>query len=163
MFKVVEIPSSLGAPDIHCGMEYGPEALVGQLKSESIKIQIPQPQENDRVENISVISSLNKTIKQTVEALLDSGNSPLILMGDCSSSIGTVYALRNKYSDLGVIWFDAHGDFNTPEISLSGCLYGMGLAHSCVVRASGVVIHRRNKSCVISTKSRVVTACCICV
>ena len=51
---------------------------------------------------------------------------PLVLAGNCSSALGTVAGMGP--SSTGVVWFDAHGDFNTPETSPSGFLDGMSLA-----------------------------------
>lgn len=51
---------------------------------------------------------------------------PLVLAGNCGATLGAVAGLPNE--NLGVIWMDAHGDFNTPETSASGFLDGMGLA-----------------------------------
>ena len=50
---------------------------------------------------------------------------PLVLSGNCNSSLGTMAGIGGS---AGVIWFDAHGDFNTPETSASGFLDGMSLA-----------------------------------
>jgi arginase family enzyme len=52
---------------------------------------------------------------------------PLILGGCCCSHIGAVRGLAARYERLGVIWFDAHGDLNTPETSPSGNAWGMPL------------------------------------
>ena len=54
------------------------------------------------------------------------GNLPLVLSGNCASSLGTVTALGGDRT--AVVWFDAHGDFNTPETSPSGFFDGMALA-----------------------------------
>lgn len=51
---------------------------------------------------------------------------PLVLAGNCSSALGTVAGMGA--TSAGVVWFDAHGDFNTPETSTSGFLDGMALA-----------------------------------
>ncbi len=51
---------------------------------------------------------------------------PLVLAGNCNSSVGIVSGLAPRR--IGVVWFDAHGDFNTPETTSSGFLDGMGLA-----------------------------------
>lgn len=51
---------------------------------------------------------------------------PLVLSGNCNSALGTVSALGAATS--GVVWCDAHGDFNTPDTSASGFLDGMTLA-----------------------------------
>ncbi len=53
---------------------------------------------------------------------------PLMLAGDCLTSLGLVTGLQRRHHGIAVIWLDAHGDFNTPEISLSGYLAGMSLA-----------------------------------
>ncbi|HLF01800.1 MAG TPA: arginase family protein [Anaerolineales bacterium] len=57
---------------------------------------------------------------------------PVILGGDCLVSIGAVAGLRRALdTDFGIAWFDAHGDFNTPDTTISGYLGGMPLACCC--------------------------------
>jgi arginase len=58
---------------------------------------------------------------------IDAGQFPLVLGGDHSIAIGTAKGAARD-ADLGVIWFDAHGDFNTPKTSPSGNVHGMPLA-----------------------------------
>lgn len=53
---------------------------------------------------------------------------PIILSGDCVNCIGAVRGLKQRHESLGVVWYDAHGDFNTPETTPSGFLGGMPLA-----------------------------------
>jgi arginase len=53
---------------------------------------------------------------------------PLVLSGDCPTALGTVAGLQRRYRDVAVVWLDAHGDFNTPAITVSGYLGGMVLA-----------------------------------
>ncbi|MBN6039630.1 arginase family protein [Amycolatopsis sp. 195334CR] len=53
---------------------------------------------------------------------------PLVLSGDCSTARAVLAAQQQHHPDLAVLWFDAHGDFNTPAISTSGYLAGMALA-----------------------------------
>ena len=53
---------------------------------------------------------------------------PLLLSGDCPAALGAVAGLQRRYSDVAVVWLDAHGDFNTPAITVSGYLGGMPLA-----------------------------------
>jgi arginase len=50
---------------------------------------------------------------------------PVVLAGNCSSSLGTVTGIG---SGVGVVWFDAHGDFNTPDTTPTGFFDGMPLA-----------------------------------
>jgi arginase len=58
------------------------------------------------------------------------GASELIVVasGDCTTSLGTLAGLARRGIDPGIVWFDAHGDFNTDETSPSGYLGGMPLA-----------------------------------
>jgi arginase len=53
---------------------------------------------------------------------------PLVLAGDCLTAVGILAGMQRRRGDLSIIWLDAHGDFNTPEISVSGYLAGMSLA-----------------------------------
>jgi arginase len=52
---------------------------------------------------------------------------PLVLGGCCCSHVGAVVGLRSRHERLGVVWFDAHGDLNTPATSPSGNEWGMPL------------------------------------
>jgi arginase len=58
---------------------------------------------------------------------VDDGEIPLLLGGDHSVAIGTVNGAARD-SALGAVWFDAHGDFNTPSTTPSGNVHGMPLA-----------------------------------
>jgi arginase len=53
---------------------------------------------------------------------------PIVLGGDHSVAIGTLGGLASLYGPGGVVWFDAHGDLNTPKTSPSGNVHGMPLA-----------------------------------
>ena len=55
------------------------------------------------------------------------GAFPLVLAGNCNSCLGTVAGIDPRTSSLGVVWFDAHADFDTPDRSL-GFFDGMALA-----------------------------------
>jgi arginase family enzyme len=52
---------------------------------------------------------------------------PLILGGCCCSHVGAVEGLSSRHDRLGIIWFDSHGDLNTPQTSPSGNQWGMPL------------------------------------
>ncbi|WP_049924621.1 arginase [Halopiger djelfimassiliensis] len=62
-----------------------------------------------------------------VEDTLADGEFPLVLGGDHSVAIGSMHGAARD-ADLGVIWFDAHADLNTPQTSPSGNVHGMPLA-----------------------------------
>jgi arginase len=53
---------------------------------------------------------------------------PLVLAGDCLTAVGILAGVQRRRGNLSIVWLDAHGDFNTPEISVSGYLAGMSLA-----------------------------------
>lgn len=61
-------------------------------------------------------------------AVIANGDVPLFIGGDHSIALGTVTAAASTGERTGVLWIDAHGDFNTPETSPSGNLHGMPLA-----------------------------------
>lgn len=61
-------------------------------------------------------------------AAIRHGDFPVYLGGDHSIALGTVAAITEQLPDAGVVWIDAHGDFNTPSSSPSGNLHGMPLA-----------------------------------
>lgn len=52
---------------------------------------------------------------------------PLVLGGCCCAHVGAVEGLATRYERLAIVWFDAHGDLNTPETSPSGNQWGMPL------------------------------------
>lgn len=57
------------------------------------------------------------------------GRLPVVLAGNCNTAVGTLAGVGPATT--GVVWFDAHGDFNTPETSPSGFFDGMALAVAC--------------------------------
>ncbi|MDF7814847.1 arginase family protein [Hymenobacter sp. YC55] len=87
---------------------------------EIIKLQDPFPTE------ISSSFALNRQLAEQVRQAQNQGRFPLVLAGNCGASLGVVAGL--PYQEVGIVWLDAHGDYNTPETSTSGFLDGMGLA-----------------------------------
>ena len=77
---------------------------------------------------ISTSFALLRELATCVDRTCARGAFPLVLSGNCGTANATVSALRAHGDDVGVIWFDAHGDLETPETSTSGFLDGMGLA-----------------------------------
>lgn len=72
------------------------------------------------------------------KALAD-GCMPVFLGGDHSIAMGTVGGVTHDGGAVGLIWIDAHGDFNTPETSPSGNVHGMPLAALCGLGPSELV------------------------
>jgi arginase len=65
---------------------------------------------------------------QAVAGAVARATRPLLLSGDCPTALGAVAGLQLRHRDVAVVWLDAHGDFNTPAITISGYLGGMPLA-----------------------------------
>jgi len=75
-----------------------------------------------------------RILMEAVRDSLDGGKLPLVIGGDHSIALGGIAgAALHRQSlgqKIGLIWFDAHGDFNTPDTTLSGNIHGMPLAAS---------------------------------
>jgi arginase len=69
---------------------------------------------------------LNQALAGRVRSITEEGGIPVVLAGNCNTAVGSLAGL-SAY-DPGVLWFDAHGDFNTPETTVGGFLDGMALA-----------------------------------
>ncbi len=76
---------------------------------------------------LDAIMAVNMALAQQVSEALEAERFPLVIAGNCNSALGTLTGIGDL-SRIGIVWFDAHGDFNTPEISMSGWFEGMPLA-----------------------------------
>lgn len=77
-------------------------------------------------DELGATSEVNAAIARHVREATERGDFPLVLGGNCDSAIGVMAGLDP--SRVGVIWFDAHGDFGTPETTPSGYLGSMPLS-----------------------------------
>lgn len=66
-----------------------------------------------------------------VAAAVADAPDPIVISGDCTTSLGTVAGLQRRGEAPSIVWLDAHGDFNTEETTESGYLGGMPLAKIC--------------------------------
>jgi arginase len=91
-----------------------------------------QPDPAEKVKYLVEISAACEELAQEVRSLLEGGELPLVLGGDHSIAIGSLSGAASFYRErnqtLGLIWFDAHADMNTPETSPSGNIHGMPLS-----------------------------------
>ncbi|QDU67273.1 arginase [Engelhardtia mirabilis] len=73
-----------------------------------------------------------EALRDRVDETLTRGRFPLVIGGDHAVACGTISGVarnfRRRGQKVGLIWFDAHGDMNTPETSPSGNVHGMPLA-----------------------------------
>ena len=147
--EIIEMPVDYGAS--RHGSDMGPSAirLAGlrqQLEelghnviTNESKIDIT-PQEfadigsNPRAKYLEPIVKACTSLAGVVEKAVEKGNFPLVLGGDHSIVLGSLAGLdsvyRKKEFRLGVLYVDAHGDFNTSETTLSGNIHGECLAAS---------------------------------
>lgn len=81
--------------------------------------------------NLKEVNSFNEDLYCQVLSSINNNNFPLVLGGDHSIAIASALASIKKHFNLGIIWFDAHGDFNTFETTTSGNIHGLPLAVLC--------------------------------
>jgi arginase len=74
---------------------------------------------------------LNRALAGEIAGMREAKNLPLVIVGDCTCSIGVLAGLQREFTELTLVWFDAHGDFNTHQTTPSGFIGGMPLAMLC--------------------------------
>ncbi|TFB21484.1 arginase [Filobacillus milosensis] len=141
---IIGAPITIAQPNM--GVDLGPDAirhagLSDRLKNLNINfedygnVNVPMKGTNEKdpktnLKNLKEVTEGNKSIANTVSDIKKKGEFPLILGGDHSIAIGSISELYKHYENLGVIWYDAHPDLNTADISPSGNIHGMSLAAS---------------------------------
>jgi arginase family enzyme len=105
----------------HSGMVRVPRAWGdgGEAMAEAAWLELPFPE--------AAIVEAETLEEQNLALAADLPERPLVLGGDCCSHVGAVEGLAARQGRLALIWFDAHGDLNTPESSPSGNQWGMPL------------------------------------
>jgi arginase len=82
---------------------------------------------DESLPELARIFELDRRLARRVAAARSRGQFPLVLAGNCISCLGTTAGVRDD-QDLGVVWLDAHADFDTPEDNLSGFTDVMGVS-----------------------------------
>ncbi len=95
-------------------MGAGPARLVERLGGEAVWVDAPDP----AAPEIARTFAIDRRLAELVAAAVGDGDFPLVLAGQCNSALGTVAGLGDPA--LGVVWLDAHADFDTPDDNLSG-------------------------------------------
>jgi arginase len=76
---------------------------------------------------VATAFELHALVSGQVRQAIAEGGFPLVLSGNCNTAaIGAIAGAGPE--GLGIVWFDAHGEFNTPETTTTGFIDGMGLA-----------------------------------
>ena len=87
-------------------------------------VEVPDPVAKDR--EIGRSFEIARLVAEESAAAVQAGCLPVVLAGNCNSALGTTAAL--DVDRLGVLWFDAHADFDVPEDNLSGFFDVMALS-----------------------------------
>ena len=143
--RLIGAPMDLGAG--RRGVDMGPSALrVAELGTHlrelgyavedfgDVRVKLPEQQEpgDSKLKYKGPILDTCKELAIAVEQSLEDGCLPVVLGGDHSVAIGSTAGLgvhlRKREQAMGLIWFDAHGDMNTPDTTPSGNIHGMALA-----------------------------------
>jgi arginase len=142
---ILGVPLAYGAS--MAGVDIGPAALrvarlnrrIAQLGYEvrdlgDLRLESPQslPEPNNKLKYLHEVRVACEQLAIDVREIMTAGELPLVLGGDHSIAIGSIAGVssycRERNDSLGLIWFDAHADMNTPETTPSGNIHGMPLA-----------------------------------
>jgi len=143
--RLIGVPLDLGAG--RRGVDMGPSAFrVAEIHSRvralgyevsdhgdiNVFIQETHDPGDPRMKYLKEIRHTCEEVRDEVDRALGDGAMPVVLGGDHSIAMGTIAGVsrhfRKQDERIGLIWFDAHGDMNTPETSPSGNIHGMPLA-----------------------------------
>lgn len=139
--SIISVPIDLGAGTR--GVNLGPEAikyagLIKRLENIGYSVEdrcdIPVNKKaavtvaGSNLKNLNIVAEVNEKLCEEVSSAMSEGKFPLVIGGDHSIAIGTISGVLQHKKNLGVIWFDAHGDINTPQTSPSGNIHGMPIA-----------------------------------
>ena len=142
----IGVPLDLGAG--RRGVDMGPSAIRGaelhgrvrELGYEvadhgDIEVQIAETRDpgDPKLKYLKEIRDTCVALRDTVVSVLGAGRLPIILGGDHSLAMGSIAGASRFFREtqkqrVGLVWFDAHGDMNTPDTSPSGNIHGMPLA-----------------------------------
>ncbi len=114
-------------------MGAGPEALLDaglekalRNSGHTVRTKIAEITKGSWHAEIQTSFELMRMLATEVRAARESNRLPIVLAGNCNTAVGTLAGLGAEST--GVAWFDAHGDFNTPETTSSGFLDGTAVA-----------------------------------
>lgn len=95
-----------------------------------VDVETHSKEKVENLRNLSQVKAFSHKLAEKVDESLSNDRFPLIVGGDHSLSIGSIAGVTKHYDNLGVIWYDAHGDLNDGSTSPSGNIHGMPLAVS---------------------------------
>lgn len=129
--RIIAVPYDSGHPGLRMGA--GPEHLVEHGLCEALRSEGRRPSvatvrhEREPTAEVATAFELHGLVSNRVREAIAGGQFPLVLSGNCNTSaVGAISGADPE--GLGVVWLDAHGEFNTPETTTSGFVDGTGLA-----------------------------------
>ena len=129
--QLLAVPYDSGNRSARMGA--GPEALLDgglphalRKDGHQVHVKIAELPANSWHAEIQTGFELMRMLSVAVRDARDSERLPIVLAGNCNTAVGTVAGLGADAT--GVVWFDAHADFNTPETTSSGFLDGTAVA-----------------------------------
>ncbi len=140
---IIGVPIDLGAD--RRGVDMGPSAIryahlrqkleaLGYCVEDKGNIEVPIAEmcaiTDPKLKYVDCIVPMSRRASGAVTTALQSGHFPLVLGGDHSLSLGSIRGAA-RIKKVGVIWIDAHADFNTEQTTPSGNIHGMPLAALC--------------------------------
>lgn len=156
MINIINACTDLGV--MLDGANLGPEILTDNLtiKKDTIYKEniVKSRDKNDLKKNLNEVNNFTKKVYDKTLSILGNNDFPLLIGGDHSSVIGSALASENFYNNIGIIWIDAHGDYNTFETTHTGNLHGLPLAaitgYKCDLLTNFITDkHINPKNCVI--------------
>ncbi|MGP0058504.1 MAG: arginase family protein [Beijerinckiaceae bacterium] len=118
--------------------------LLAQAAATKLRVPLLELGKPEQAVDLGWQDSLAKTtpylreVSAYVDAVMTYGRKPLIFANRCGAGLATIAAALRRRPDAKVVWFDAHGDFNTPQSSPTGYLGGMVLTALCGLWDSGL-------------------------
>ena len=133
--RLLAVPYEVGA--LRMGVGRGPERLLEAGAEEAlaghgarVSLELVELEEDHRdrsgASEAQAAFQLIGLVSASVRRAIEDGAFPVLLSGSCLFGLGVVMGLGELAP--GVVWFDTHGDFNTPESTIDGYLDGMPLA-----------------------------------
>src|SRR6266508_3847974 len=138
---LIGVPTSAGSHGP--GQEKAPQALrraglVEGLRAAGLEVEdhgdLPTARyqahaADPRQRNLDDVVEVAGRVADQVHAVLDRGQRPLVLGGDCTITLGVVAGFARHGDELGLVYLDGDADLSTPATSRSGVLDSMGVAH----------------------------------
>lgn len=118
------------------GSNIGPSVIIKNLKNDDINkvIEVKKADciksknKNDLKKNLNEVNDFNSRLYNNVLNTIKDNAFPITIGGDHSIAIGSALASQKMNKNLGIIWIDAHLDYNTFETTITGNLHGLPLA-----------------------------------